>query len=201
MQIIFFSSNIDIIDEWKMRHNIELSASCYDIDSLNEEIKKSDTYILIADYDSVASEINSWISSNTLPENLIVLEMAPEIATGKMLISHNIKAYGNSRMLTHHYLQMLQTVINGDIWTYPALTAKLIKTTKLVSLNSDSKKLLKNRLSQKEQEVVYMILEGLVNDAIASKLNITTRTVKAHISAIFSKLHINDRVSLVLLLR
>jgi DNA-binding NarL/FixJ family response regulator len=32
-------------------------------------------------------------------------------------------------------------------------------------------------------------------------MDITTRTVKAHISAIFSKLHINDRVSLVLLLK
>jgi len=64
-----------------------------------------------------------------------------------------------------------------------------------------AKELIENRLSQKEQEVVYLILEGFVNDAIASRLEITTRTVKAHVSAIFSKLHINDRVSLVLLLK
>jgi two-component system nitrate/nitrite response regulator NarL len=90
---------------------------------------------------------------------------------------------------------------NGNIWTYPALTAKLIKTTDRKSINSDAKELLENRLSQKEQEVVYLILEGLTNDAIASRLDITTRTVKAHVGAIFSKLHINDRVSLILLLK
>ena len=201
MQIVFFSSNIDMIDEWKMRHNIELYISSYDIDSLNSELKRLDSYILIADYDSVASDINNLISSNTLPENIIVLEREPEITTGKMLISHGAKAYGNSRMLTQHYLQMIQAVIDGKIWTYPALTAKLTETINKASLNNDAKELLERRLSLKEQEVVYLILEGLINDAIASRLGITTRTVKAHISSIFSKLHINDRVSLVLLLK
>ncbi|NOR58588.1 MAG: DNA-binding response regulator [Sulfurimonas sp.] len=201
MKVIFFSSNIDTIDEWKMRHNIEMSTSCYDLESLNAELKNLDSYILIADYDSIATDINHWISSSTLPQNVIVLERAPEITTGKMLVSHGVKAYGNSRMLTHHYMQMLQTVEGGNVWTYPALTLKLTPTTQKDSLNDDAIKLLENRLSQKEQEVVYLILEGISNDAIASKMEITTRTVKAHVSAIFSKLHVNDRVSLVLLLK
>ena len=201
MKVIFFSSSIDTIDEWKMRHNIELCTSCYDLNSLHTQLKDLTPYILVADYDSVAKDLNQLISSNTLPANVIVLERAPEITTGKMLISHGVKAYGNSRMLTHHYMQMLQTVENGNIWTYPALTSKLAPTTQKNSLNDDAIKLLENRLSQKEKEVVYLILESLTNDAIASSMDITTRTVKAHISAIFSKLHINDRVSLVLLLK
>lgn len=201
MNIIFFSSSFDTIDEWKKRHNIEVCTSCYDLNSLNAQLNSSDSAIIIADYDSVAIDINHWISSSTLPQNLIVLERAPEITTGKMLVYHGVKAYGNSRMLTHHYMQMLQTVENGNIWTYPALTSKLTPTTQKNSLNDDAKKLLENRLSQKESEVVYLILEGLTNDAIASRMDITTRTVKAHVSSIFSKLHINDRVSLVLLLK
>ncbi len=201
MQIIFFGSNTDTIDEWKIKHSIESSTSFYDIDLLNSELKKLDSYILIADYDSKASEINSWILTNTVPQNLVILERAPAIITGKMLISHGIKAYGNSRMLTHHYLQMIQTVLDDKIWTYPELTVKLTKTTNKDSLSNDAKELIENRLSRKEQEVIYLILEGFVNDAIASRLEITTRTVKAHVSAIFSKLHINDRVSLILLLK
>nr|WP_321266132.1 LuxR C-terminal-related transcriptional regulator [uncultured Sulfurimonas sp.] len=201
MQIIFFSSNIDTIDEWKMRHKLDSFISCCDKESLNIELKKTTSCIIITDYDSVAVNVNHWISSNTLPTNVIVLERAPEITTGKMLIHNGIKAYGNSRMLTHHYLQMLKTVEDGNIWTYPLLTAKLTNTVEKNSINEDAKTLLQHRLSQKEQEVVYLILEGLTNDAIASKIDITTRTVKAHISAIFSKLHINDRVSLILLLK
>ncbi|QOY53998.1 response regulator transcription factor [Candidatus Sulfurimonas marisnigri] len=201
MKIILFSSNINTIDEWEKRHIINHADTCLDIDSLIAKLEDNQNIILIADYDSVASEINNLISSYSLPENLIVLEKVPEIATGKMLIRHGVKAYGNSRMLTHHYKQMLETVTNDNIWTYPELTAALVKTTNKESLNSDALQLIQNRLSNKELEVVYLILNGQTNDAIASALNITTRTVKAHVSSIFSKLHVNDRVSLILLLK
>jgi len=201
MQIIFFSSNFDMIDEWKQKHLIESSISCYDLEILNKEIENNGEYILIVDYDSVANDFNKLISSGTIPDNVIVLEKAPEIATGKMLISNNIKAYGNSRMLSIHYIQMLEAVINKKVWTYPELTAALIKENKQPSINNDSKELIQNRLSPKEIEVVYLILDGLTNNAIALKLDITTRTVKAHVSSIFLKLHVNDRISLVLLLK
>ncbi len=201
MQTIFFSTSMDIIEEWKMRHNMEDSISCDDTALLEDILKKPEVYILVADYDSVAHDINKFISSNSLPKNTVVLERAPAIATGKMLISHGVRAYGNSRMLSHHYTQMIQTVQNNKVWTYPELTAALVERTNQPILHRDTIELIYNKLSQKESEVAYSILEGLTNDAISRKMGITTRTVKAHITSIFQKLHVNDRVSLVLLLR
>lgn len=201
MNIIFFSTSMSMIDEWKDRHSVEKSATCHDVESLMLELQKDNKSILIADYDTVAHEVNSLISSGSMPSNLIVLEKEPAIATGKILILRGVKAYGNARMLTHHYTQMLDTVTEGNIWTYPELTAQLAKINKNNSLDNNSLALLENRLSSKELEVAYLILDGLTNDAIASKLDITTRTVKAHVSSIFSKLHVNDRLSLVLLLK
>ena len=201
MQIIIFSLDTNIIDEWIQRHNIENSSTCRDVDSVLDKLNDNKNAIFIADYDSVASEINTLISSNKLPQKFIVLERTPEIVTGKMLIAHGVKAYGNSRMLTHHYTQMLKTVIFDDIWTYPELTAALIQKRDKNSLSTDALELIEHRLSKKEKEVVFLVLEGLTNDAIASTLDITTRTVKSHISSIFSKLHVNDRVALILLLK
>ncbi len=201
MNIVFFSSNIDIIDELKQRHNIVDSVTCYDSDSLIDLIENKEKHIIISDYDSVSAEINNLISSASLPENFTVLEKEPSVATGKMLILRGVKAYGNIRMLSNHFQQMIQTVGDGNIWTYPELTAILSKISDKPSINDDALKLIKSRLTDKELEVIYLILEGLTNDAIASKLAITTRTVKAHVSSIFSKLHVNDRISLVLLLK
>lgn len=201
MQLIFFSSNMDIVDEWKRRHSIDSCISFYDEESLNIGLSTLDNYILIADFDSVASDINRMISANTLPNKTLVLEQVPEITTGKMLVSHGVKAYGNSRMLAIHFKQMIETVSENNIWTYPELTAAISKSMKKDILNADSLVLIENRLSEKEKEVVYSILEGLTNDAISNKLGITIRTVKAHISSIFSKLHVNDRLALVLLLK
>jgi len=200
MQTIFFSSNINIINEWIQRHSIKNYSSCHDLSSLNLEIKQYDNYIVICDYDSIAHDLNTLMSSNSLPTNCVVLECSPAIATGKMLISHGIKAYGNSRMLSIHYFQLINTVSAGDIWTYPELTSELVKTDKN-SLNSDANELIQARLTQKESKVLSLILDGFTNDAISNELNITTRTVKSHVSSIFTKLHVNDRLSLVLLLK
>ncbi len=201
MQIIFFSTDMDTTDEFQKRHNITDMQSCYDLDSFQKKIDKYQSSIIIIDYDTVATKLNKLISSNTLPSKVIVLERTPEIATGKMLISHNIKAYGNIKMLNIHYIQIIQAVENSKVWTYPELTMALIKTSKQPSISEESTKIIDKRLTDKEKEVVYLILEGLTNLAISSKLDITVRTVKAHISSIFSKIHVSDRISLVLLLK
>lgn len=200
MQVIYFSSDFNILDEFVKRDN-NSALKFFDTESLLKWTDKLDSYIIVADYDSTSKDINRLISSGTLPENLIVLERVPAIATGKILISHGVKAYGNSRMLSHHYRQMIDTVMDNKVWTYPELTAALIKDIDKKSLNPDAKEIINSRLTEKEKETVYLVLEGLTNDAIALKLNITTRTVKAHVSSIFSKLHVSDRISLVLLLK
>jgi len=202
MKIIFFSSDIDIIDELIRRHKISDSISIYDFDALLSLLEESkEKNIILADYDSLAQEINKLISSNQVPKNMIVLEKTPEITSGKMLIAHDVKAYANIRISEINYLQMIETVTQEKVWTYPELTVKLIEDETPSILNDDAQHLIQTRLSPKEIEVVYAILDGLTNDAIAEQLNITTRTVKAHVSSIFSKLHINDRISLVLLLK
>jgi len=201
VKIVFYSTNIDIIDEWRDRHTVKDSLICSDEESLFNELKNLTDYILLADFDTVASNINKMIASNTLPENTIVLEQVPEIITGKQLISHGVKAYGNSRMLNLHFKQMLKVVQKSNIWTYPELTVALSGKYASDVLSAESIELLENRLSKKEKEIVFCIFNGLTNEAIAHKQGITTRTVKAHISSIFSKLHVNDRLALVLLLK
>jgi len=201
MKTIFFSTDVNIINEWKSRHDENDIVEVADCETLINEIHDLTDYLIVSDYDSVSHSINKMLSSNTLPDNFIVLERVPEIITGKLLISKGIKAYGNARMLKLHYRQMLSTVQKGKIWTFPELTLSLAKEAKRSSISDEAEELIEHRLTEKEKEVVYAILEGLTNEAISNELEITQRTVKAHISSIFSKLHVNDRVSLILLLK
>ena len=202
MKVIFFSADMYMIDEWKSRHQLDDSFSCYELKYLQKVLQRLlKPSLIIADFDSVATDINKLISSNTLPKNIVVLEKTPDVVIGKSLISHGVKAYGNSRMSNIHYQQMINAVSNEKVWTYPELTAALVKNREKSSLNADAKNLIDSRLTEKEKEALYLVLTGLTNDAIAQKLEITTRTVKAHVSSIFSKLHVSDRISLVLLLK
>lgn len=55
-------------------------------------------------------------------------------------------------------------------------------------------------LSAREKSVADLVARGKSNKEVARELNITERTVKAHLSAVFDKLHVRDRLQLVLVL-
>lgn len=54
-------------------------------------------------------------------------------------------------------------------------------------------------LTIREKEVLQLIVNGHSNKEIASKLSITLRTVKAHVSSILIKLDVNDRTQAAVL--
>ena len=55
-------------------------------------------------------------------------------------------------------------------------------------------------LTRRELEVLKLLAEGLSNDEIAASTFISERTVKAHVTSIFSKLKVNNRVKAALAL-
>ena len=49
-------------------------------------------------------------------------------------------------------------------------------------------------LTNRELEIVKLLVKGLNNKQIAKELFITCHTVKAHISSIFRKLNVRNRI-------
>jgi DNA-binding NarL/FixJ family response regulator len=62
---------------------------------------------------------------------------------------------------------------------------------------SDSKVQASTNLSDREIEIITLIADGLTNEDIANKLDISKRTVDNHISNILRKTDTDNRVSLV----
>jgi len=104
---------------------------------------------------------------------------------------------------THVIQQAISSLEKGDIWLQRHLIQRVIGS--LVQLNSQkasyaSEEQLK-KLSARELEVAQKVATGENNKKIAQALNITERTVKAHLTAIFRKLEIHDRLHLALFLK
>jgi DNA-binding NarL/FixJ family response regulator len=53
------------------------------------------------------------------------------------------------------------------------------------------------QLSQREREVLGLIAQGVNNAAIAERLYLSPKTVRNHISNIFSKLQVADRAEAI----
>lgn len=52
-------------------------------------------------------------------------------------------------------------------------------------------------LTPREREILKLMSQGLPNKTIASRLHISERTVTTHVANIYSKLHVNNRVSAI----
>jgi len=106
-------------------------------------------------------------------------------------------AYSPSAMLVE-----IKTVIgHGGLWLGQELLQRLIETsTKLVGNQPAYVNGLLDQLTSREREVAVEVAKGLSNKEVAKLLNITERTVKAHLAATFERLGAKDRLQLALML-
>ena len=66
---------------------------------------------------------------------------------------------------------------------------------------SDQLSLRRNELTEREREVMALVVQGLPNKLIADQLNISVRTVEVHRARVFDKMNVKSAVELSNLLR
>jgi DNA-binding NarL/FixJ family response regulator len=95
----------------------------------------------------------------------------------------------------------VNVVQKGEIWVGRKTISLLL--TELTSMTESHRedrptlsKVYLNYLTPRERQIALLIGEGACNKEISSQLNISERTVKAHLSTIFRKLQIPDRLRL-----
>jgi DNA-binding NarL/FixJ family response regulator len=102
--------------------------------------------------------------------------------------------------------QVLTVTANGGVWVTRSLLPRLVsELRKYVDAHRKPPETPAHdalvELTQREREIVRLIVEGASNKEVASSLNISERTVKGHLSNVFQKLGVADRLKLVLYVR
>ncbi|HEV8659415.1 MAG TPA: response regulator transcription factor [Thermoanaerobaculia bacterium] len=77
----------------------------------------------------------------------------------------------------------IEVVARGDAYLDPRVTTRVIRP--------------RQRLSEREREVLRLVSAGNSNKEIAKKLRITERTAKFHVTSIFNKLGAENRAQAV----
>jgi DNA-binding NarL/FixJ family response regulator len=93
----------------------------------------------------------------------------------------------------------LLLVATGGFWVPRGLLSEFVDT---IIDNSPRRQIKVNPatgLSHREQQVLDSLLDNLANREIASRLNISERTVKFHVSNLLSKFGVRRRADLILL--
>lgn len=96
-------------------------------------------------------------------------------------------------------VRAIECVSSGEIWIDRVLMAQALGDFTVAKLEKrDREKQKADSLTPKEKQVVGSIGEGLRNKEIAVKLRISEATVRHHLSSIFGKLEVYDRLSLAI---
>jgi DNA-binding NarL/FixJ family response regulator len=88
-------------------------------------------------------------------------------------------------------LNAIESVYAGDFWLDSTIAAKVVRALPMPSQVHPADA--GDQLSDRELEVLNLIVDGLSNQQIAQKLFITQDTVKTHIKRILEKLAVSDR--------
>lgn len=139
---------------------------------------------------------------NACPQTrIIVLSNQPVLAEAQLVMRLGVAAYCHAYSDANMLRELIQVVSHGGIWLGQEFLLKLIGLGTVVThTHPDKVQALLALLSEREQEVARLTANAKSNKEIARQLDITERTVKAHLSTIFAKLKVQDRLHLALLL-
>ncbi len=116
-------------------------------------------------------------------------------------------AYCMKDIKVNRLCQVIEMVLEGALWLDPAIASIVLhsipgsKTAAQeeaeASIEKEKKGAKRKRyntdLTEREREVLELIVDGKSNKEIASMLNVTTHTAKAHVGNIIQKLAVDDR--------
>ncbi len=93
-------------------------------------------------------------------------------------------------------LPAITTVLNDQVYLAPAITTSFFRSFQVQTERSvaDCSQI---KLTEREQEVLELLIEGASNQKISEQLYITVATVKAHLTSIFEKFNVSSRTQAI----
>jgi DNA-binding NarL/FixJ family response regulator len=132
---------------------------------------------------------------------LVLLCDEPDEALTVRALSAGAAGCCNTHAAPEVLKQVALVVSNGGYWVGQSLLRQLVGSTSRIIAERTSRPPRDDwstLLSERETQVARLVASGASNKEIAEQLAITERTVKAHLTAVFEKLSLRDRLQLSL---
>jgi NarL family two-component system response regulator YdfI len=90
-------------------------------------------------------------------------------------------------------LNTIRAAARGDTLLKPEIMARVLAHADSPPVSVSARAPVTMELTERERQVLRLLMRGAQNKEIASQLHITERTVKAHLASIFNRLGVNSR--------
>lgn len=133
---------------------------------------------------------------------IVVMSATPSEAEAFQALNAGAAGYCHLEAAPEQLREIALVVGHGGLWMPPSLLQRLLAlSVRTAPISTAAAAPALAELTAREREVAEQVALGASNSEIADALGITGRTVKAHLTAIFAKLGVWDRVQLALMMR
>ena len=202
MAFLLCSADDAVIKRWQ-----DLLGYNYDLEQVNtvrglKNLCNGKTFDLILIHRSLIDpDTFSEIRRATPLSRMFLLSDEPDEEEGLTFLKLGIVGYANTYISSERLSEAVRVITGGAVWLGQKVMQRLILDSYVRAKEiavSESAKILAS-LTKREREIADLVAQGQTNLEIAANLDITERTVKAHLSSVYEKTGTGNRLNLALL--
>jgi DNA-binding NarL/FixJ family response regulator len=201
-QLILVSQDGGLIAHWQRVFGKNRSRVADGLDSLSKRQRDADATIWVDDSLSAPPNWRSeeWQSLLRIPHVRVVAASSnPSDDKAMEALDAGCAGYCHAYADATTLRQVEQVIEAGQVWIGKNLMNRLLQgTSRLAGAVRAENHDWGTSLTNREREVAILAANGASNQAIATDCNISERTVKAHLTSVFTKLNLTDRLQLAL---
>lgn len=195
MTILASSANRLTRERWRnILENDHQLLEVSTVAELKSIIRQQPIELILLHRSMVDMEVISEISGT----RFFVLSDVPDDNEAIALLRLGAVGYANTYISPVRLREAVHIALTGRVWVGQRLMQKVIHGATSGINNKGPEMTPRHNLSDREWEVALLISKGRSNLEIAAELNISERTVKAHISSIFKKTKTESRLQIAL---
>jgi two-component system, NarL family, nitrate/nitrite response regulator NarL len=182
--------------------NMEVIGEAVDGRDVVAQVEKLQPDVLLLDL--AMPEMSGWNILRRLTKsatNVRVIILPASIEGDQAIEALRLGAHGLLPKSTASQLlyKSIRTVMAGDYWVDHGTVRELVNSFR-TSADSASKaaQLAKYNLTRRELEVLSSVVDGCTNRDIATQFKISEQTVKHHLTSIFEKVGVSNRLELAM---
>ncbi len=205
--ILLCSANDMVLERWnKLLSGHDQVSQAGSLAELRQRLKERKFDLLLLHRAMVDTDTLVAIRRAVPSTRIFLLSDRPDEEEGVKFLRLGISGYSNTYIAEPRLLEAVRIVLAGSLWIGRQIMQRLIQETVITQNPSagNTPPPAKHNpqlesLTSREREVAELVARGQSNLEIAAGLNITERTVKAHLSSIYGKTDTGSRLSLALL--
>jgi DNA-binding NarL/FixJ family response regulator len=128
----------------------------------------------------------------------VVLGGQAEADQVQAMIADGAKGYLPGTAGESEIRMAMQVVLDGSVWAPRKVLARLIEAGGVTFAPGDGAQPVADQMTDREQDVLRLLMDGRTNRQIADSMGIELVTVKAHLGRMLRKAGVKNRVELTL---